>query len=408
MQENNERNSLLYIDLCVLQKASLLQLGVKLSVKAILLLEDGIVFEGTSFGAEGQKCGEVVFNTSMTGYQEILTDPSYNEQIITMTYPLIGNYGTNQLDWESRKIFAGGFIVKENCAYPSNWRNKNSLSNYLETNNVIGLEGIDTRKLIKHIRTKGAMKGIISSTDITISSLKKKLESYPGLVGRDIVKDVTVKKPYNWKHGVVDVLTGKEQKAEKKYKVVAFDFGVKQNSLRILCSCGCDVKVVPADTSAKQVLEENPDGVFLSNGPGDPAAVSYAIDTVKNLLGKVPIFGICLGHQILSLALGGKTYKLKFGHRGANHPVKNLRTGKIEITSQNHGFCVDMDLLKNKDIELTHVNLNDNTVEGIRHKKLTAFSVQYHPEASPGPHDSAYLFAEFIKSMTGEVTKQHR
>ncbi len=368
-------------------------------MKAILLLEDGTVFEGNSFGAKGQKCGEVVFNTSMTGYQEILTDPSYNEQVITMTYPLIGNYGTNQSDWESRKVFASGFIVKENCSYPSNWRNKDSLSDYLESNNVIGLEGIDTRKLVKHIRTQGAMKGIISSTDLNIDKLKKKLANYPGLVGRDIVKDVTVKKQYSWNKAVIDALNGNEQKPEKKYKVVAFDFGIKHNILRLLCTYGCDVKVVPAATSSDEVLSQRPDGVFLSNGPGDPSPVTYAIETVKSLLGKVPIFGICLGHQILSLALGGKTYKLKFGHRGANHPVKNLRTGKIEITSQNHGFCVDMDSLKNKDIELTHLNLNDNTVEGIRCKKLAAFSVQYHPEASPGPHDSSYLFKTFIELM---------
>jgi len=374
-------------------------------VKAILLLEDGTVFKGTSFGAKGQKCGEVVFNTSMTGYQEILTDPSYNEQIITMTYPLIGNYGTNQSDWESRKIFASGFIVKENCEYPSNWQSKYSLSDYLESNNVIGLEGIDTRKLVKHIRTQGAMKGFISSIDLNINNLMEKLENYPGLVGRDIVKDVTVKKPYSWDKAVIDVLNGNEQKPEKKYKIVAFDFGIKRNILRLLCTYGCDVKVVPAATSSDEVLSQKPDGVFLSNGPGDPAPVTYAIETVKNLLRKVPIFGICLGHQILSLALGGKTYKLKFGHRGANHPVKNLQTGKIEITSQNHGFCVDIDSLKNKDIELTHLNLNDNTVEGIRCKEVGAFSVQYHPEASPGPHDSAYLFAEFIMLMAGNVTR---
>ena len=370
-------------------------------MRAILLLEDGTVFEGTSFGAKGQKCGEVVFNTSMTGYQEILTDPSYNEQIITMTYPLIGNYGTNQLDWESCKVFANGFIVKENCSYPSNWRKEDSLSRCLEANDVIGLEGIDTRKLVKHIRTKGAMRGIISSVDLNINRLRKKLQDYPGLVGRDIVKDVTVRKPYIWKDGVIDIFNKIKQKSGKKYRVVAFDCGVKHNMLRILCSLGCDVYVVPADTPAKQVFDRNPDGVLLSNGPGDPAAVSYAIETVEKLLGKVPIFGICLGHQILSLALGGKTYKLKFGHRGANHPVKNLQTGKIEITSQNHGFCVDMDSLKKRDIELTHVNLNDNTVEGIRCKKLAAFSIQYHPEASPGPHDASYLFKTFIELMGG-------
>ena len=368
-------------------------------MKAILLLEDGTVFEGHSFGAKGQKCGEVVFNTSMTGYQEILTDPSYNEQIITMTYPLIGNYGTNNSDRESRKVFAHGFIVKENCNYPSNWRNTGSLSQYLQANNIIALEGIDTRKLVKHIRTKGAMRGIISSTALGISSLKKKLESYPGLVGRDIVKDVTVTEPYNWTHGVVDVLGYREQKPPKKYKVVAFDFGIKQNILRMLCSSGCDVHVVPARTSAEEVLAQKPDGVFLSNGPGDPAPVNYAIETVKNLLSKVPVFGICLGHQILALALGGKTYKLKFGHRGANHPVRNIETGQIEITSQNHGFCVDIDSLMDKDVKLTHINLNDNTLEGIACKKSKAFSVQYHPEASPGPHDATYLFKTFIELM---------
>lgn len=368
-------------------------------MKAVLLLEDGTVFRGNSFGATGTKCGEVVFNTAMTGYQEILTDPSYNEQIITMTYPLIGNYGTNSEDWESRKIFARGFIVKENCDYPSNWRNKDSLSDYLVKNKVVGLEGIDTRKLVRHIRTAGAMRGVISSESLTIAELKKKLARYPGLVGRDIVKNVSTKKAYKWDKGVVDVLTDVELKPAKKYKVVAFDFGVKLNILRLLRSHGCDVHVVPASTTAADVMRRKPDGVFLSNGPGDPAAVSYAVDTVKKLLGKVPIFGICLGHQILSLALGGETYKLKFGHRGANHPVKNLDNSRIEITSQNHGFCVDMDSLKGKGLELTHLNLNDNTVEGIRIKGLNAFSVQYHPEASPGPHDAAYLFDEFTRLM---------
>ena len=368
-------------------------------MKAILLLEDGTVFEGTSFGAKGQKCGEVVFNTSMTGYQEILTDPSYHEQIVTMTYPLIGNYGTNKTDWESRKIFASGFIVKENCDYPSNWRSAESLSDYLRANNVVGLEGIDTRKLVKHIRIQGAMRGIISSTELNIIKLKEKLQKYPGLVGRDIVKYVTAKKPYHWDKGVIDVLSNAEYRPEKKYKVVAFDYGIKRNILRLLASHGCDVYVMPAAASAEEVLAQRPDGVFLSNGPGDPAPISYAIETIQRLLGKVPIFGICLGHQLLSLALGAKTYKLKFGHRGANHPVKNLKTGKIEITCQNHGFCVDMDSLSNKDVELTHLNLNDNTNEGIRCDKLKAFSVQYHPEASPGPHDSNYLFDDFIELM---------
>jgi carbamoyl-phosphate synthase small subunit len=378
-------------------------------VKAILLLEDGTVFRGTSFGAKGQKCGEVVFNTSMSGYQEILTDPSYNEQIVTMTYPLIGNYGTNKLDWESRKIFARGFIVKENCDYPSNWRNKDSLSQYLKDNNIVGLEGIDTRKLVKHIRTEGAMRGIISSTELNVKTLAKKLEKYPGLVGRDIVKDVTAKKPYSWDKEVVNVLSDKRQpRQKKKYKVVAYDFGMKQNIMRLLCSHGCDVRVVPAGTTAKAVLAQKPDGVFLSNGPGDPGAVRYAVDEIKKLIGKVPIFGICLGHQLLALALGADSYKLKFGHRGANHPVKNLKTGKIEITSQNHGFCIDLESLKSKDVELTHINLNDQTLEGFRCKKVPAFSVQYHPEASPGPHDSSYLFDDFTALMERNKKKRSK
>jgi len=378
-------------------------------VKAILLLEDGTVFKGQSFGAKATSCGEVVFNTAMTGYQEILTDPSYYEQIVTMTYPLIGNYGTNKDDVESRKIYASGFIVKENCDYPSNWRSKNSLSDYLKANNIVGLEDIDTRALVKHIRTEGAMRGIISSEEFGISKLKQKLSRYPGLVDRDIVKDVTVKKPYHWDKAVVNVLTAKEDKPPVKYKVVAFDYGIKQNILRLLRSHGCDVWVVPAKTSAKEVLLRKPDGVFLSNGPGDPGPIHYAINEIRKLLGKVPVFGICLGHQLLGLALGGKSYKLKFGHHGANHPVKNLKTGEIEITSQNHGFCVDIDSLKDKDIELTHINLNDNTLEGFRCKNILAFCVQYHPEASPGPHDSNYLFETFTKLMDQprRVNKRH-
>ena len=374
-------------------------------MKAVLLLEDGTIFEGHSFGAEGTCCGEVVFNTAMAGYQEILTDPSYNEQIITMTYPLIGNCGTNGCDVESRKVFASGFIVKENCPYPSNWRDEVSLSDYLRKNNIIGLEGIDTRKLVRHIRNEGAMRGIIAAGDHDTGRLKKELSDYPGLVGRDIVKDVTADKAYLWSEPVVDVLTGRQIRSDGAYKVVAVDFGMKYNILRLLVSHGCDVRVVPAATSAKDILAQKPDGVFLSNGPGDPAPVEYAVETVKQLLGKVPVFGICLGHQILALALGGRTYKLKFGHRGANHPVKKLETGQIEITSQNHGFCVDLDSLKDKDVRLTHMNLNDNTLEGFCCDRLNAFSVQYHPEASPGPHDSSYLFESFTNLMDQKNAK---
>ena len=374
-------------------------------VNAALLLEDGTFFAGRAFGATGQRCGEVVFNTSMSGYQEILTDPSYHEQIITMTYPLIGNYGTNPEDWESRKLFLAGFVVKENCPYPSNWRSAATLDDYLKKSGVVGLEGIDTRQLVRHIRTQGAMRGIISSTETDAGKLARKLQEYPGLVGRDIVKDVTAGRCYPWKESVIDVSRASSPRFEggtpSTHKVVAFDYGIKQNILRLLVSHGCEVTVVPAQATADEVLARKPDGVFLSNGPGDPAAVTYAVETVKALLGKVPIFGICLGHQILGLALGGRTYKLKFGHRGANHPVKNLDTGKIEITSQNHGFCVDLDSLAGKDVQLTHMNLNDNTLEGFRCETLAAFSVQYHPEASPGPHDSQYLFENFIRLMDG-------
>jgi carbamoyl-phosphate synthase small subunit len=368
-------------------------------VKAVLLLEDGTLFEGKAFGAHGYKCGEVVFNTAMTGYQEILTDPSYYEQIITMTYPLIGNYGTNVGDWESRKVFASGFVVKENCDYPSNWRKSATLDEYLKENDVVGIEGIDTRRLVRHIRTEGAMRGIISSAELDAKKLTAKLAEYPGLIGRDIVSDVTGDKAYPWDEGLLHVVGPDDPLPAPKHKVVAFDYGIKRNILRLLRSHGCSVTVVPAQTTADEVLTLKPDGVFLSNGPGDPAAVTYAVETIRSLLGKVPIFGICLGHQLLGLALGGRTYKLKFGHRGANHPVKNLRTGKIEITSQNHGFCVDLDSLAGLDVELTHLNLNDNTSEGIRSEKLRAFAVQYHPEASPGPHDSRYLFDDFVMLM---------
>lgn len=368
-------------------------------MNAVLLLEDETVFKGRSFGARGTECGEVVFNTAMTGYQEILTDPSYHEQIITMTYPLIGNYGTNSLDVESRRIFASGFVVKEYCEYPSSWRNRYTLGDYLKKNDVVGLEGIDTRKLVKHIRERGALRGIISSAELRLNVLKEKLAKYPGLLDRDIVKDVAVKKPYEWGKGVVDVIKAEELKPPTKYRVVALDYGIKQNILRLLRSHGCEVLVMPGQSTAKEILQRKPDGVFLSNGPGDPGPIAYAVEAIRGLLGKVPIFGICLGHQLLGLAVGGERFKLKFGHHGANHPVKNLKTGAIEITSQNHGFCIDIDSLKGKGIEITHINLNDNTLEGFRCKDVPAFCVQYHPEASPGPHDSSYLFDEFTELM---------
>ena len=359
-------------------------------MKAVLLLEDGTLFEGTGFGAQGETLGEVVFNTSMSGYQEILTDPSYCEQIVTMTYPLIGNYGVNPDDTESAKIQSAGFIVKEACPYPSSWRSKTSLDEYLAKAGITGISGIDTRMLVRHIRTKGAMNGILSSVDTDPASLKAKLKKYPGLVGRDLVEKVTVKKPYAFTKGLYNPYTGKTERPKTTFKVVAFDFGIKTNILRLLCHHGCHVTVVPANTPAEKIMKLKPHGVFLSNGPGDPEGVTYAIGAIRDLLGKAPIFGICLGHH------------------GANHPVKNLKTGNIEITSQNHGFCVDIDSLKGKKVEVTHMNLNDNTVEGFRCAKLPAFCVQYHPEASPGPHDSAYLFQDFIKLMEGFWKKKKK
>jgi len=375
--------------------------------RAILALEDGKVFEGSSFGAGREHWGEVVFNTSMTGYQEILTDPSYKGQIVTMTYPLIGNYGVNGEDFESIHPWVEGFVVKENCPFPSNWRSQESLGPYLKRHGIMGIEGIDTRALTKHIRTVGAMRGILSTEDLNPESLIRKARSSPSMVGSDWVKAVTCSEPYEWgqKEGTGAGLWewGKGQVAdpsvEKKFKVVAMDFGMKHNIVRHLASRGCRVFVVPAETTPEEILRTNPQGIFLSNGPGDPAALTYAVETVRALLAKKPIFGICLGHQLLGLAMGGKTYKLKFGHRGTNQPVKNLLNGKVEITTQNHGFCVDMDTLPAGQVEVTHINLNDRSLEGMRHRELPIFSVQYHPEASAGPHDAAYLFDEFIALM---------
>ena len=356
-------------------------------MKCSLVLEDGTVFEGNAFGAEGERTAEVVFNTSMTGYQEILTDPSYKGQMVVMTYPLIGNYGINDEDIESSVPQAEAFVVRELCQSPSNWRSQDSLNQYLKKHNVIGIEGIDTRALTRMIRTRGAMIGIISTQGHDIKSLLKKVQAAPKMTGQDLVKVVTTAKPYEWSK-------------KGNFNVVALDFGIKTNILRCLEETGCQVTVLPATAKPEDILSRNPDGLFLSNGPGDPAAVTYAIDTVKKVLGKLPIFGICLGHQILGLAFDGKTYKLKFGHRGANQPVMDLTTNKVEITSQNHGFAVDMDSLNPEEVELTHINLNDKTVEGMRHKKLPVFSVQYHPEASPGPHDSRYLFERFSNLMS--------
>ncbi|MCX5668983.1 MAG: glutamine-hydrolyzing carbamoyl-phosphate synthase small subunit [Candidatus Omnitrophica bacterium] len=357
-------------------------------MQAILALEDGVVFKGNSFGSSGEALGEVVFNTSMSGYQEIITDPSYKGQIVMMTYPLIGNYGINQEDAESRRPFLEGFVVKEYSKIASNWRNEQKLGEYLKENNILAVEGIDTRALTLHIREKGSLKAVLSTQDFDQNSLVHKAKTSRGLAGRDLVKDVTIPRKYAY-----------TQIKDGKFKVVVLDCGVKYNILRELLRYKCNITVLPAQATAKEILAAHPDGVLLSNGPGDPAAVDYLVKTTACLIGRVPIFGICLGHQILALALGGTTYKLKFGHHGANHPVKDLKTNKVYITSQNHSFCVDIDSLSKKDIQLTHVNLNDGTLEGLRHKKLPIFSVQFHPEAAPGPLDAEYLFAEFTKLM---------
>ena len=386
-------------------------------MKAVLALADGTVFEGEQFGATGETVGEVVFNTSMTGYQEVLTDPSYKGQIVTMTYPLIGNYGCNEADVESIGPQVEGFVVREYSAYHSNWRSKWSLDAYLAEHNIIGIQGLDTRALTRRLRVHGVMNGCLSTEDLDPESLVAKAKAWHGLVGWDLVQRVTCPNPYAWRNshqssvisgqlrdGSVkseSALTDNGQRTTDTYKVIALDFGIKYNILRQLTEHGCEVQVVPAKTSAAEILAAEPDGIFLSNGPGDPMPVGYAIETIQGVMGKKPLFGICLGHQLLGLALGGKTFKLKFGHRGANQPVKHFETDKVEITSQNHGFCVDIDSLPSS-VDVTHINLNDDTLEGIQHREYPVFSVQYHPEASPGPHDASYLFSRFTEMMAGE------
>ena len=384
-------------------------------LKAILALADGRYYEGIAFGAEGEAIGEVVFNTSMTGYQEILTDPSYEGQLVAMTYPEIGNVGVNPEDVESRRPFMKGFIVKNYTVLPSNWRATEPLHEYMKQHGIVGIQGIDTRSLVRHLRDHGSQEGIISTLSDNPDDLIAKAKTSPGLVGVDLVRNVTCEAPYDWDEGKWELgegykrreaLTEPAKKRRSKrgsfrappFSVVAYDYGIKYNILRNLAESGCRVRVVPAATPAEDVLALNPDGIFLSNGPGDPDAVPYAKENVGKLIGKKPIFGICLGHQIMGLALGGKTYKLKFGHHGGNQPVMDLTTRKVEITAQNHGFAVDADSLKGA-AELTHVNLNDNTVEGLAHRELPTFSVQYHPESSPGPHDASYLFKRFTDLM---------
>ena len=382
-------------------------------MKAILALEDGRHFIGESFGATGEQSGEICFNTSMTGYQEILTDPSYRGQIVTMTYPHIGNYGVNSKDTESHTPHVRGFVIEELCEVPSNWRSEASLDSYLKDNNIIGIQGIDTRALTKHIREKGAMKAFLGTGEINPSEAVEKAASSNSMLGADFVREVTTEESYHWdsdgkesRQWVLanpttkpDEVDGKDHYLslpEIKYNIVAYDFGVKRNILRCLRREGFDVTVVNARTKASDVLSMNPDGIFLSNGPGDPEALGDIHKEINLLLGKVPVFGICLGHQVLAHALGGKTYKLKFGHRGANQPVKDLRTGAVAITSQNHGFAVDSDSLPSN-TEVTHINLNDDTVEGLRSTDHPTFCVQYHPEASPRPNDANYFFSEFAQ-----------
>jgi carbamoyl-phosphate synthase small subunit len=365
---------------------------------AKLALEDGTVYTGRSFGADGEAFGEVVFNTSMTGYQEVLTDPSYKGQIVTMSYPLIGNYGVNGEDTESGRPQVQGFVVRELSRIPSNFRAQGSLDDYLRGHGVLGLEGIDTRALVRRLRVRGAMNGVLSTTDLDSASLVAKARTGPSMIGRDLVREVVPERPFTWEQGFTCPLVAHLAPRPATHSVVALDFGMKHNILRCLVQVGCRVTVLPGTASADDVLACRPDGIFLSNGPGDPAAVRYGIDTIRRLIGKKPLFGICLGHQLLGLALGAETFKLKFGHRGANQPVLNQRTSRVEITTQNHGFAVRLDNLPSV-LEPTHINLNDHTLEGMRHRREPVFSVQYHPEASAGPHDSSYLFEEFRRLM---------
>lgn len=368
---------------------------------AALALEDGKVFHGTSIGASGESLGEVVFNTSMTGYQEILTDPSYTGQIVTMTYTEMGNYGTNQLDRESERPQVAGFIVRNESRLHSNFRSQSSLGQYLKQHNIVALAGIDTRALVRHIRSQGALKGVISTTDLDVDSLVQKAKDSPGLVGRDLVREVIPERARNWTQALYR-LTGNsylnKQATEALPHIVCLDYGMKWNIARHLCERGNRVTILPGTATADDVLKQQPDGVFLSNGPGDPEPLEYAISTIRGLVGKKPIFGICLGHQLLSLACGAKTFKLKFGHRGSNQPVLNVDSGRVEITSQNHGFAVQEETLPDS-LRITHRNLNDNTIAGVSHTSQAAFSVQYHPEASAGPHDSEYLFDQFSNML---------
>jgi carbamoyl-phosphate synthase small subunit len=374
-------------------------------MKAYLALSDGKVFTGEHFGAEGEVEAEIVFNTSMSGYQEIITDPSYCGQMVVMTYPLIGNYGINPQDFESDRPHLSGLIIKELSGIPSNWRSKGNLQDFLKESGIVGIQGIDTRALTRRIREKGAQQAVLSTITKDPEKLIRKAQNSLGLIGKDLVKNVTCQQPYDWEESEWEICNGEtilKSPQDKQYFVVAYDFGIKRTILRKLVEVGCRVRVVPASTSAQDVLSLNPDGIFLSNGPGDPEGVPYAIENIKLLLGKVPIFGICLGHQLLNLALNGKTFKLRFGHHGGNQPIMDILSGKVEITSQNHGFAVTPSSV-GPSINVTSVNLNDQTIEGISHKDLPVYSVQYHPEASPGPHDSSHLFYKFTNLMKAEV-----